>query len=64
MKEKEYKSSLTHKISIVFLLVSFAIFGQDPVEQDSIKPQSGYNLGQLKIPNPASVVSKYIYHLS
>ena len=52
---------LAQRIFILLLLVSSAVFAQDPVVQDSIQPQSGYNLGQLNVPNPASIVSKYTY---
>ena len=52
---------VAQRIFILLLLVSTAVFAQDPVVQDSIQPQSGYNLGQLNVPNPASIVSKYTY---
>jgi len=54
-------SILAKRIFGVLVLVSVVVFGQDPVEQDSIQPQSGYNLGQLSVPNPKSITSKYTY---
>ncbi len=53
--------SLRHLIIISSLvLVSHSSFAQDdPIDQDSTK--TGYSLGNLKIPNPQSIVSKYTY---
>ena len=42
-----------------FLLVSSFAFSQDPVEPDSTS--TGYALGNLNMPNPNSIVSKYKY---
>ena len=53
--------SIAQNFFILLLLVSTAVCAQDPVVQDSIKPQTGYNLGQLNVPNPSSITSKYTY---
>jgi len=43
-----------------FLLGTSAVLGQDDgQEQDSTK--TGYALGEIKMPNPSSIVSKYTY---
>jgi len=61
IKVKKGMGILAQRIFIILLLVSTLSFAQDPVDQDSIQPQSGYNLGQLNVPNPKSVTSKYAY---
>jgi cell surface protein SprA len=55
--------TLQRIFSVLFLVfASTALFAQDPIENDSIiVPESGYNLGKLKVPNPASIASKYNY---
>jgi len=55
-------SILAQRIFGVLVLVSAIVFAQDPVANDSIiQPQTGYNLGQLSVPNPTSITSKYTY---
>ncbi|PHS10901.1 MAG: cell surface protein SprA [Kordia sp.] len=55
-------SILAQRIFGVLVLVSAIVFAQDPIAQDSIiQPQTGYNLGQLNVPNPISITSKYTY---
>ncbi|NQY29696.1 MAG: cell surface protein SprA [Flavobacteriaceae bacterium] len=55
-------SILAQRIFGVLVLVSAIVFAQDPIANDSIiQPQTGYNLGQLSMPNPISITSKYTY---
>ena len=55
-------SILAQRIFGVLVLVSVIVFAQDPIANDSIiQPQTGYNLGQLNVPNPISITSKYTY---
>jgi len=55
-------SILAQRIFGVLVLVSAIVFAQDPIANDSIiQPQTGYNLGQLSVPNPTSITSKYTY---
>ena len=55
-------SILAQRIFGVLVLVSAIVFAQDPIANDSIiQPQTGYNLGQLGMPNPISITSKYTY---
>lgn len=54
-------SCLAQRISVLLLLVSTVVLAQDPAVQDSIQPKTGYNLGQLNVPNPNSIESKYTY---
>ncbi len=48
-------------IPLGLMIFSFNGFAQEtePVEQDSTK--TGYSLGKIEMPNPASIVSKYTY---
>ncbi len=52
---------IANGIRLILLLVTTTFFAQNPVIQDSIQPQVGYNLGQLNMPNPNSITSKYTY---
>jgi len=62
VKKEKRMSILAQRIFGVLVLVSVMAFAQDPVPQDSvIPPKSGYSLGQLKVPNPRSITSKYTY---
>jgi len=62
VKEEKIMSILVQRIFGVLVLVSAIVFAQDPVVQDSIiQPQTGYNLGELSVPNPKSITSKYTY---
>jgi len=54
-------SIIAQRIFGVLVLVSVMAFAQDPAVQDSIQLQTGYNLGQLNVPNPKSITSKYTY---
>jgi cell surface protein SprA len=55
-----YKSIKTLAFSGLFLLASITVWSQEPtIEQDST--QTGYSLGDLQMPNPNSIVSKYRY---
>jgi len=55
-------SILAQRIFGVLVFVSAIMFAQDPIANDSIiQPQTGYNLGQLNVPNPTSITSKYTY---
>ena len=57
-----YSNLFAKGITVILLLVSTMLFAQEPVVQDSIiPPETGYNLGQLNMPNPNSITSKYIY---
>lgn len=59
-------SSLSNSLRFfVFIQLLFLaegnVWGQEtPVEQDSTK--TGYSLGQIRMPNPESIVSKYTYN--
>ena len=46
-------------ISIMVLISSTAFAQDDPADQDSLS--TGFSLGNLKVPNPQSIVSKYTY---
>jgi len=62
LKHLKYLNLIPHlKFAIVFvaLLASNSIIAQDGTPADSTK--TGYTLGNLKFPNPASIVSKYTY---
>jgi len=62
VKKEKIMSILAQRIFGVLVLVSVMAFAQDPIPQDSvIPPQSGYSLGQLNVPNPTSITSKYTY---
>ena len=64
MIKKQKQNRRSYTALYIFLLVSFfstSVFAQDPVEQDSIQPKTGYNLGKLNMPNPISIVGKYTY---
>jgi len=54
-----YKSVKKYAFSVSFLLISSIAWSQVPVPQDSTK--TGFSLGNLNIPNPESIVSKYSY---
>jgi hypothetical protein len=55
-------SIIAQRIFGVLFLVCVTVFAQNPVENDSIiEPKTGYNLGQLQVPNPTSISSKYTY---
>ncbi len=55
----KYKSfiKISHFVVLLYCTTSIA---QTPA-QDSIQPQTGYSLGQLNMPNPNSIISKYVY---
>ena len=44
---------------ILTFLLSFSVFSQVEQEQDSTK--TGIDLGEIRLPNPSSIVSKYTY---
>jgi len=54
-----YKSVKKYAFSVFVLLISSAAWSQVTVPQDSTK--TGFSLGNLNIPNPESIVSKYTY---
>ncbi len=60
IKKKQIMGIIAQRFFLLFLFLSAVSFAQDPV-QDSIPPKSGYNLGQLSVPNPSSIVSKYTF---
>jgi len=53
-----YKVIKKYFVLVFVLLFSLVVWAQEP-EQDSIIP--GFNLGNIKMPNPNSVESKYTY---
>ena len=62
VKKEKRMSIIAQRIFGVLVLVSVMSFAQVPTPQDTvITPQSGYNLGQLNVPNPKSITSKYTY---
>lgn len=50
-----------HLVTFVALMCSLFAFSQEPVEQDSTATVTGYNLGNMQMPNPNSIESKYTY---
>ena len=54
-----YKSVKKYTFSLLFLLASVTSMAQQPIAQDTT--QTGFGLGNLKFPNPESIVSKYTY---
>ncbi|GAA4894605.1 cell surface protein SprA [Flaviramulus aquimarinus] len=56
---KPYKSIKEYTFLFFVFLVSASAWSQQPIPQDSIK--TGFSLGQIKVPNPNSVESKYTY---
>ena len=57
-----YKSIKKFISLIAVFLISSTVWGQVPVQQDSVK--TGFSLGEIKTPNPNSVESKYTYDAS
>ncbi|NJX16069.1 cell surface protein SprA [Tamlana crocina] len=58
MNRTNQNSYKLYTLLVCVLCVSFWSWGQEPVK-DSV--QTGYNVGQIKMPNPNSVESKYTY---
>ena len=54
-----YKSSRNYFFITVAFLCTVFVWSQEPVEQDSIV--TGFNLGNMQMPNPNSIESKYTY---
>ncbi len=54
-----YSKSVAYFLLLGVLLISSVAFSQEPTAQDSTS--TGYSLGNLAMPNPNSVVSKYRY---
>ena len=56
-----YKSTLTNLFTTFLLLFSVVIVAQETPETETDSTKTGYNLGQIQMPNPSSIVSKYTY---
>ncbi len=56
-KSSLYISFSKYSLLIVLFLVTFTVFGQTPNDSTS----TGFSLGNLKMPNPNSIESKYSY---
>ncbi|WP_452223888.1 T9SS outer membrane translocon Sov/SprA [Lacinutrix chionoecetis] len=57
-----HKSISKHFLLITAFLLSFSVFAQDPdptVESDSTK--TGFSMGNIEMPNPNSITTKYTY---
>ena len=54
-----YKSRKKYALSILALFLSLFAWSQEPVVQDSTA--TGFNLGNMDMPNPNSIESKYTY---
>ncbi|WP_344727794.1 cell surface protein SprA [Corallibacter vietnamensis] len=52
-------SKKTRLLTVFILLLTSIAWSQEPVAQDSIK--TGHSLGNLQMPNPNSIESKYTY---
>jgi len=52
-----YKSIAQYSLLIVSFLVSLTVFGQTPADSTS----TGFSLGNIEMPNPNSIESKYTY---
>ncbi|RBP34370.1 protein involved in gliding motility SprA [Oceanihabitans sediminis] len=62
MNTTNYNPTKTIKkqlVTMVAVLLSFVAWSQEPTPQDSTS--TGYSLGNLEMPNPTSIVSKYTY---
>lgn len=56
------KQYIQHKkvlLSLIVAMFSIVTWAQEPVEQDSTS--TGHSLGNMQMPNPNSIVSKYTY---
>ena len=58
VNEVFYRVVKRYFVLVFVLLFSLMAWAQEP-EQDSIIP--GFNLGNVKLPNPSSIESKYTY---
>ncbi|WP_417557973.1 cell surface protein SprA [Mesoflavibacter zeaxanthinifaciens] len=56
-----YKSTLTNLFTTFLLLFSVVIVAQETPETETDSTKTGFNLGQIQMPNPSSIVSKYTY---
>ncbi|MDA0178288.1 cell surface protein SprA [Mesoflavibacter profundi] len=56
-----YKSALSNLLTTFFFLFSIVIVAQETPETVTDSTKTGYSLGQMQMPNPNSIVSKYTY---
>ncbi|MGJ8591110.1 MAG: cell surface protein SprA [Aquaticitalea sp.] len=54
-----YQKSIYYVVLISLFLIGNVVFSQEPTVPDSTS--TGYSLGNLNMPNPTSIVSKYKY---
>ncbi|MEE9363914.1 MAG: cell surface protein SprA [Cellulophaga sp.] len=59
------KSSVFRQVflSIIFFGITLSVTAQENKEQETDSVKTGFSLGKLKLHNPESVVSKYIYDI-
>ncbi|MCB0470407.1 MAG: cell surface protein SprA, partial [Flavobacteriaceae bacterium] len=55
----QFSNSLKYLLFVLAFSFTFLSWSQEPTEQDSTK--TGYSLGNIKMPNPNSILTKYTY---